>query len=174
MISIPVLQTERLTLRAPNISDFDAYAAFYMQERSKFVGGPDSSRGESWRGFAAMTGQWLLRGYGKFVVALNNGSAIGHVGPRHPIELPECEMGWCLWSEEFEGNGYVAEAMNALRHHKFDNLDWTDCVSYVDADNTASAAVAKRLGAVIVPNAVQPKADETCIVYRHQLPEAIQ
>jgi len=174
MISIPVLQTERLTMRAPHLSDFDAYAAFYTQARSKFVGGPDGSVSESWRGFASMAGQWILRGYGKFIVTLNDGTAIGHVGPRHPIELPECEMGWCLWSETFEGNGYVTEAMDAVRHHKFDALNWANCVSYVDSGNTASAAVAERLGAVIDPKAIQPQADKTCIVYRHHAPEALQ
>ncbi|MCF6303882.1 MAG: GNAT family N-acetyltransferase [Rhodobacteraceae bacterium] len=171
---IPSIQTKRLTLRGPQFGDFDAYAAFYKQQRSKFVGGPDSTVGESWRGFAALAGQWMLRGYGKYIVTLNDGTAIGHVGPRHPIELPECEMGWCLWSEDFEGKGYVLEAMKALQLNSFECLNWTDCVSYIDPENTTSIAVSERLGAVIDPTAHHPSGDKSCIVYRHQTPEAIQ
>ncbi len=172
--NIPTLATDRLTLRMPVIADFDAYAEFYTQERSKFVGGPDNSLGESWRGFAALSGQWMLRGYGKYIVTLKDGTAIGHVGPRHPIELPECEMGWCLWSEQSEGYGYVTEAMLALRDHKFLGLSWADCVSYVAPENAGSVAVAMKLGAVLDKSARHPNADDPSDVYRHQAPEALQ
>ena len=40
MIDIPTLYTERLTLRAPRLSDFEAYAEFRGSERARILGGP--------------------------------------------------------------------------------------------------------------------------------------
>ena len=48
----PRLQTQRLILRAPNLSDFEAYAAFYATDRARFVGGP-LDRGDTWQMLAA-------------------------------------------------------------------------------------------------------------------------
>jgi len=61
----PTLQTDRLTLRAPQVSDAPAFAAFFGSERSKFVGGPIAPE-RAWRVLAQEAGHWELRGFGRW------------------------------------------------------------------------------------------------------------
>ena len=42
---IPEVQTDRLTLRAPRLTDLPALAAFFATDRSGFVGGPTDETG---------------------------------------------------------------------------------------------------------------------------------
>ena len=64
---IPVLATERLTLRGPQVRDFEPIAAFLASDRARYVGGKRSRR-DAWRTFAALVGHWELRGYGMWSV----------------------------------------------------------------------------------------------------------
>jgi hypothetical protein len=46
----PVLTTERLTLRAPQASDFEVFAPFVMSDRARYIGGgADKDIGHAWR-----------------------------------------------------------------------------------------------------------------------------
>ena len=52
----PILETERLILRAPTGEDFDAWAAFSADEEvMRYLGGAQS-RPVAWRGMCAMAG----------------------------------------------------------------------------------------------------------------------
>ena len=50
LTGIPEITTERLTLRGPLASDFDAFADFLAGPRASMVGGP-LSRVMAWRSF---------------------------------------------------------------------------------------------------------------------------
>jgi chorismate mutase len=64
----PVLTTERLTLRAPQASDFEVFAPFVMSDRARYIGGgADKDIGHAWRVLAILSGHWHLRGFGTFV-----------------------------------------------------------------------------------------------------------
>ncbi|MFQ6554085.1 GNAT family N-acetyltransferase [Aestuariibius insulae] len=162
----PTLTTERLTLRLPQASDFETLAAFFETDRSKFVGGPERDRGKSWRIFGHIVGHWPLRGWGSFVIDLGDGKPAGMVGPWFPEGWPEREIGWSLWSQEHEGNGYIVEAMSAIYPYIWNDLGWDTAVSNIEPDNAASIRTAERLGATLDPNAEGP--DETDLVYRHK------
>lgn len=142
---IPVLTTPRLTLRAPRLGDFDAYAAFRASDRAAFVGGPDP-RARAWSQFAAIAGQWALRGYGRWLVADRATDApLGVVGLHHPDDWPEPELAWSLFAAG-EGRGLAGEAATAARDHAYRVLGWTTIVSFVDPANRRSARLAERLG----------------------------
>ncbi|MEM7489747.1 MAG: GNAT family N-acetyltransferase [Pseudomonadota bacterium] len=142
---IPTLTTDRLTLRAPRLDDFEAHAAFRASDRSAFVGGP-GPRDRSWAHFAALAGQWVLRGYGRWVVADRATDApLGIVGLHHPDDWPEPELAWTLY-EDGEGRGLAQEAALAARAHAYGTLGWTTLMSFVDPANTRSMALARRLG----------------------------
>ena len=144
---IPTLMTERLTLRPLAASDFDVFAQFYQSERSAFVGGPVTPE-LSWRMLAAELGHWHLRGYGRWAVEeTGTGQFAGVVGPWNPVGWPEPEIGWDLMNG-FEGKGYATEAARAALQYAFGTLEWPTAISLVSIENTASAAVATRLGAV--------------------------
>ena len=64
---IPVLKTERLTLRAPEIADFPLVAEIATGPRAEGIGGP-MSREDAWGEFAQMNMTWLVRGHGYWSV----------------------------------------------------------------------------------------------------------
>jgi len=143
---IPTLHTARLTLRAPGPQDVAAMRAFYGSERSRFVGGPLTAE-LAWRQLAAEIGHWTLKGYGRWMVDVTaTGETVGNVGLWNPEGWPEAEIGWDLF-DGAEGRGYATEAAQAARAHAYDVLGWTTAISLVKPANTASAAVAARLGA---------------------------
>jgi RimJ/RimL family protein N-acetyltransferase len=51
----PVLQTKRLTLRAPAPQDVAVFSAFYATDRAQFVGGPMDDR-QAWNFFGTEIG----------------------------------------------------------------------------------------------------------------------
>ena len=171
------IETERLILRAPRMDDFEACAAFLADERSKTLGAGNLDRLEAWKVFSRIAGMWFLRGYGVFVVEdKSSGKPLGSIGPWYPITWPEKEIGWTIWTADAEGKGIAFEAAQAARDYAFNTLGWETAVSYIDAGNTRSIALAERLGATLDPQAVVPDFDgeDPCLVYRHTKPEAAQ
>ncbi|WP_445943058.1 GNAT family N-acetyltransferase [Roseicyclus sp.] len=175
LINTPVLTTERLTLRAPQAADFDAIAPFITSDRARFVGGgADKDIGHAWRILAIFAGHWQLRGTGVFIMAdRQTDRPIGSVGPWYPGDWPEQELGWSVWSPEDEGKGYAHEATLRLRRHTYADLGWTTAVSYIDARNTRSLALARRLGCTRDEAAPRPKSDEPIEVWRHPAPSEV-
>ncbi len=167
----PVLETERLTLRAPVAADWPYWCDFALSDRSRFVRGAEPSEANAWRAFGHMIGHWVLRGYGMFVVSRRGGDIpLGAAGPWFPAGWAEQEIGWTLWSEEAEGQGIATEAARAGRAHAYDTLGWHTAVSYIHPDNAASIAVAERLGAS--RDEAAETAGDDVRVYRHPTPEA--
>ena len=165
----PTLHTERLILRKPEPRDADGFIAMLMSDRARYLGGP-VEMGKAWRAFASIIGHWDIRGYGVFTVELREtGEAVGSVGPWFPGNWPEPELSWSLWTEADEGKGYAFEAARAALAHMQGELGIKAPVSYIDADNARSIALAKRLGAVIDPEAVDPFKDEDGegYIFRH-------
>jgi RimJ/RimL family protein N-acetyltransferase len=170
-VLIPTFRTPRLTLRAPRAEDFPAFAAFLSSQRARFVNGPVTCPSRIAHAFGHISGLWVLRGYGMFVLERRDtGEPIGHAGAWHPMHWPERELAWGLWSAGAEGRGFMTEAMRRLHAWAFETLGWETCVSYVDARNTRSAAVARRLGAELDADAPRPEEDEpeTVQVWRHR------
>lgn len=165
----PVLETERLILRAPLAADLAPFATYYASPRSRFTSGPGDAAA-AFRVFAMVCGHWVARGYGLFTITRrDNGQAIGFAGLLNPPSWPEGELAWNLWSAEAEGQGYAFEAVTALRGFAFGAVGWTTAVSYVAPENLRSAALARRLGAVVDPAAATPD-DAPCLVFRHPAP----
>lgn len=153
----PVIHTPRLILRAPEPWDVAPFAEFITSDRARFVGGPVTEPGRAWRAWATIIGHWVMRGFGMFtVVRADTGRAIGMAGPWFPDTWPEHEIGWSIWSPEDEGNGFASEAATAARDHAFTRLGWKTAVSYIDAGNAASLALAQRLGAQLDDGAAVP------------------
>lgn len=159
-----MIETARLTLRPPQPGDWPAYRAYRMSPRSTLPGGGEAM---AWSMFAAFFGHWTLRGFGRFVAVLREtGQAIGHFGPFMPAGHPEPELTWTLWDAGLEGRGLAFEAASAARDHALGALGWTTAVSYIEAGNTRSQALAARLGAVRDPSAAAPLG-EAVQVWRH-------
>ena len=119
----PVLMTARLTLRAPEGGDVEAWVAFATSDRSRYIGGP-LSRALAWRAWGHVIGHWAMRSYGMFVLVARTepDRPLGMAGPWYPDGWPEREIGWTLWSDADEGRGYAREAAEATRDHVFGAL----------------------------------------------------
>ncbi len=168
----PVLETERLILRAPAAQDWPVWRAMMASDRSRFIRESDVDDGKAWRAFGHVIGHWVLRGYGLFVFTpRGDDTALGMAGPWHPFDWPEREIGWSVWTAEAEGKGYAFEAATAARDFAFATLGWDTAVSYVAQENVRSIALAERLGAVRDASAKTPW-DEPCLVFRHS-PDAV-
>jgi len=118
MTQIPTLQTERLTLRAPRFDDFEAYAAFRGSDRAKMLGGP-FNRDEAFNQLGEIAGHWLLRGFGRWIVADRaDDTPLGIVGLYYPVGWPEPEIAWSVF-EAGEGRGIAFEAALAARDYAY-------------------------------------------------------
>lgn len=147
-LTIPTVETARLRLRAPEPRDFEAYAAFRAGERARVLGGPND-RAEAFHMFCGLVGHWHLRGFGRWLVADKaTDEPLGIVGLYHPEDWPEPEIGWSVF-DAAEGKGVAFEAAEASRRYAYEVLGWTTVASLIKPDNARSAALARRMGAVI-------------------------
>ncbi len=165
---IPVLHTERLTLRGPEARDYPAFRDFFASDRSIHTGGPKDAK-SAWILFAAELGHWHLHGFGMWTVE-HEGQPIGLVGCWYPDQWPEKEIGWLIW-ETHEGKGYAFEAAQAARTHCYGPFGWDTAVSYIHRENTRSIALAERLGCTRDEAAVHPNPD--ALVFRHPAPKEL-
>jgi RimJ/RimL family protein N-acetyltransferase len=149
---IPVLQTERLVLRAFDEADLDAFAAMQADaEVMRFLGvGPSAgqprTRAETWASMAGILGQWALRGCGLWAVE-REGRFIGRAGILRPEGWPEPELAYALARDAW-GQGFAVEAAGAALAWAREALPGEDIVSFIRAGNLASCRVAMRLGGV--------------------------
>lgn len=167
-MTAPTLQSERLTLRAPRLADFEHWAAFFASDRARFERGPlDRVRGyQTW---AADVALWTLRGYGAFGLDRRDGGGYaGEVGIYQPEGFPGPELGWFVVPEA-EGRGYAYEAARAVMAWARDSLGWTRLCSIIDPGNSRSIALGLRLGGKIDPDL--PGIDPGDVVIRHNLGE---
>ncbi|MEO0569474.1 MAG: GNAT family protein [Pseudomonadota bacterium] len=170
---VPVLETERLILRAPKIEDFDTLADMLLGTRGKYYGNCQN-REDAWGEFIQLTGTWFLRGHGAWTVTdKRNGNVLGfvHIGAEPGDH--EHELGYVV-SNFAEGQSIAFEASKAVRAHAFHVFELPSLVSYVHAPNTRSIALAERLGATrdAAAEADMINEGEPCIVFRHTRAEA--
>lgn len=148
-LPIPVLETERLTLRGWRREDHAPFTAFCADETTgRFLGGtcgPD----EAWRRIAGQVGHWVLRGYGAWALEEKaSGRWVGYSGLWNPHGWPEPEVMWGLAPGD-RGRGYATEAARRARDYAYWQLGWTTLISCIAPDNLASQRVAQRLGAAL-------------------------
>lgn len=164
---VPVLNTERMILRAPQITDFDAFAAMLAPPRGKFYG-DCQTREDAWGEFMQLNATWLLRGYGAWALTdRDTGEVLGFVQIGAEPGDWEPELGWVV-SKSAEGHGLAAEAARCVRTYAFETLKLPSLVSYVDEENTRSVRLAEGLGATRDRDAEgYLTEEEACLVFRH-------
>lgn len=145
----PVIETDRLILRAFREDDLDAYAEMGQDpEVMAFLSADGSllTRADAWRQMAMFLGHWELRGFGTWAVEERaTGAFVGRVGLHFPEGWPDRELGWTI-ARGFWGRGYASEAARAAIGHAFGPLGWTHLVSLIHQGNQRSALLAERLG----------------------------
>jgi RimJ/RimL family protein N-acetyltransferase len=159
-----MLETERLLLRRPDLSDFDRWAEMMRDpEAARFIGGTAPPT-VVWRMIVQMAGAWELTGVSMFsVIEKSSGLWIGRVGPWRPFGWPGDEVGWALRREAW-GKGYAFEAAVACMNYAFDVLGWPEVIHCINPQNIRSQELARRLGSTILRRTNMPEPNEHEVV----------
>lgn len=161
--AIPRIETERLTLRLPRLSDWATLEPIFTTDRAAFIGGRMTAE-DAWLDFNQLVAGWVLRGHGALTIcrASDDDAVLGLVLLGHEFGDPAPELGWLLTAEA-EGHGYATEAAAALRDlgHQ---IYGTEFVSYIADGNDSSVRVANRLGAQM--SGTHP-ADSSVAIFRY-------
>ena len=147
---IPTLETDRLILRAPAPEDFPDYVRFCADEETmRFIGGV-MSPAVAWRSWCVLAGSWTIRGFSMLsVIEKSTGRWVGRMGPWQPEGWPGTEVAWGL-SREARGQGYATEGAAACVDYAFETLGWDEVIHTIEAANTASQNVARRVGSTLL------------------------
>jgi RimJ/RimL family protein N-acetyltransferase len=140
--------TPRLRFAMPAPRHVPAYLAWCTSDRCAALGWA-TSENQAWRDFAGIIGHHALCGFGPFVAETPTGLPVGLFGAWHPLGQIEAEIKWTVWADDLEGKGIAAEAARAVMDHARDTWGWTTAVSFINTGNVRSAALARRLGAVL-------------------------
>src|SRR5262245_21599959 len=166
---VPILETERLTLRAWRQADLEPFAEYYANPATAaFVGGT-CSRNAAWHRMAAFAGHWSLRGYGYWALEeKKTGRFVAYSGLWFREGSPEPEVGWGLLKTA-QRKGFATEASLRARDYGYSTLGFKTLISFIDLRNVASRAVAERLGAKYERSAMLFGSEAG--IFRHPPPE---
>jgi RimJ/RimL family protein N-acetyltransferase len=150
-----VFETERLVARAWSLDDAeDAWDLYRRPEVVRYIGGKTQDTVEAAREhlrFLIERNAGWPAGYGSFPLFLRDGGRM--VGTAIVKRLPDArdrpsedtEIGWHLHPDVW-GRGLATEIGRRLLRHGFETLGLDEIHAVVEPPNTASSAVALRLG----------------------------
>jgi len=149
----PVVETERLRLRAHTAADFDACLPMWNDPIvTRFIGGRAYTGEEVWQRIQRYAGSWALLGHGFWVIEDKaRGKLIGEIGlmdARRDIDPPfgaDREVGWALLPDA-HGKGYASEALEAVLAWEKQHLGGACLVALIDPDNAPSIKLALKFG----------------------------
>ncbi|HEU5251875.1 MAG TPA: GNAT family N-acetyltransferase [Solirubrobacterales bacterium] len=139
------LETERLRLRPVEVGDVEELVRLHDDPLvARYMG----ARDRDWYEWRVGVGheEWSERGHG-FVAILDatSGRFLGRTGLKYWPEFGETELGWVL-RPEARGQGFATEAARAVLDWGFEEFDPAYVTAMIRPDNSASTAVAERLG----------------------------
>lgn len=152
-VEVPILKTERLTLRGCRADDFVHSAAMWADENvTRYIGGKPLTEEESWTKFLRYVGHWALLGFGYWVAEeKTTGNFVGEVGfaaykrDLEPSLRGVPEIGWVLASAA-HGKGYATEAVRAAVAWGDAHFESARTACIIAPENLASMRVAVKCG----------------------------
>jgi RimJ/RimL family protein N-acetyltransferase len=149
----PILETERLILRAQRLEDFPAHLALWSDPCTlRHFAGVTYGGEELWLRFLRTYGLWTLLGYGYWAIEEKATSQyVGTIGfflAKRAIEGPwrdDPEAGWAI-SPRHTGQGFAREALAAAVQWSDTNLPANQSWCMIDPGNAISMRVARRAG----------------------------
>lgn len=149
----PVVETERLRLRAHTAEDFAASAAMWADpDVTRFVGGRPFTNEESWTRMLRCAGHWALMGFGYWVVEERaSRKFVGEAGfsdYKRAIEPPVVDMPEVGWAfvREVHGRGYATETAQALMKWGDAHFGARKTTCLIDEGHAASIRIAEKCG----------------------------
>ncbi|MEN0079676.1 MAG: GNAT family N-acetyltransferase [Pseudomonadota bacterium] len=142
--TVPVIETERLRLRAPRLDDLPLWTEIFAGPQSRGLKGPHGPD-VAWTEFSTYSACWMLHGFGLWSVETRDAQRlIGFVFIGLEWGDLEPELGY-LFAPDGQGQGYATEAARAARDWALEQMQ--TFVSYVSRSNDASNRLAARIGA---------------------------
>lgn len=148
----PLIETERLVLRAHETSDFERCAALWGSAAvTRFIGGSPRPPQDAWFRILRYAGHWTLLGSGFWAITEKlSGAFLGEGGFsdfRRGITALEGvpEMGWALMPEAW-GQGIAKEAVAAFADWGDTHFSAAKTACIISPDNHASIRVAEYIG----------------------------
>jgi RimJ/RimL family protein N-acetyltransferase len=150
---IPVLETERMILRAPTLEDFPAHAAIWADPRTtQQSGGFIYDEEVVWLRFQRHLGQWAMFGYGSWGVQdRQSGRYIGMMGffnAHRAVDVPyrdRPEAGWMI-APDRHGQGLAREGLTAVLAWFDTHIAAPETWCMIHAGNENSSKLAARFG----------------------------
>ncbi len=150
---VPVITTERLTLRGHRLDDFVDCAAMWADPVvTRHIGGKPFSEEEVWERLLRYVGHWSLMNFGYWAIEeRETGDFVGELGFADykrdivPSIKGVPELGWVLASRA-HGKGYGTEAARAAVAWGEAHLGPARTVCIIHPENLASIRVAQKCG----------------------------
>lgn len=152
-MNVPVLETKRLILRAPQLADFPDHAAMWAHPRTtRDFDGYIFEEEMCWLRFQRAIGQWHFFGYGMWAIEEKQGGRyLGSVGFFHGKRAIEVayrdapEAGWVIVPDR-HGEGLVREALAAAFAWMDANIEEPQSWCMINPANLASKRIAAIFG----------------------------
>lgn len=153
MLAVPIIETERLILRALTHDDFEAHAAMWANPVvNRFIGGVPQTREQSWIRLLRHMGMWQAMGFGFWAVTDGaTGRLLGEAG-FHDLKrdvMPSLEgtmeTGWGF-VPDMHGRGIATETVSAILAWGDKNRPGMRKTCLINPENVASIRVAEKHG----------------------------
>jgi RimJ/RimL family protein N-acetyltransferase len=150
---VPIIETERLKLRAHRQEDFAACAAMWSDpEVVRYIGGKPLTGEEVWARLLRYAGHWLWMDFGFWAVEeKSTGALAGETGfaefkrDIEPSVLGVPEIGWVL-APHAQGKGFATEAVRAVVAWGDRHFGSVRTVCLIHPENLRSIRVAEKCG----------------------------
>jgi RimJ/RimL family protein N-acetyltransferase len=152
-MAVPVIETERLTLRGHCLGDLAASATMWADPVvTRHIGGRPQSEEETWSRLLRYVGHWALLGFGYWAIEEKaTGSFVGELGfadykrDMDPSLKDTPEIGW-VFAAQSHGKGYATEAVRAAVAWGDAHLGPGRTACLIHPENFASIRVAEKCG----------------------------
>ena len=150
---VPIIETDRLKLRAHRIDDFpDCAAMWALPDVVRYIGGRPFSPEEVWARLLRYVGHWQWMEFGYWAIEEKaTGAFAGELGfaefkrELEPPILGFPEIGWVL-APHAHGRGYATEAVQAAVAWGDQHFGATRTVCLIHPENLRSIRVAEKCG----------------------------
>ncbi|MEM8771208.1 MAG: GNAT family N-acetyltransferase [Pseudomonadota bacterium] len=152
-VDVPTLETERLILRAYQLTDFPFISDVWTKEEVvRHIGGRARTEEECWMKFLRMIGHWSIMGFGYWMIEDRaTGAPVGEAGfadfkrDMTPSIKNAAEGGWVL-APEFHRQGLATEAMKGALAWFREHFSDREICCIIEPANAPSIRVAEKLG----------------------------
>ncbi len=152
-VDVPILHTERLTLRQHRLEDFPASARMWADPQvTRYIRDTPFTEEEAWSRLLRFIGHWALLGFGYWAIEeKQTGQFIGEIGfadykrDLKPSLQGMPEIGW-VFATHAHGKGYATEAVRAVVAWGDTHFEAKRTACIIAPDHAASIRVAAKAG----------------------------